>query len=98
MSLISDALGMSASYDATLSGGPQQLTDAHTREQVKAIAENAAGLHPADAQHQRGAPGRAVTLQSRDQQSASESGSDPRRKPHRSADRARQPEAFRPIH
>ena len=39
MSLISDALGMSASYDATLSGATQQLTDAHTREQVKAIAE-----------------------------------------------------------
>jgi diguanylate cyclase len=39
MSLISDALGMSTSYDATLSGATQQLTDAHTREQVKAIAE-----------------------------------------------------------
>ncbi|MFL6820457.1 MAG: GGDEF domain-containing protein [Bradyrhizobium sp.] len=39
MSLISDALGMSTSYDATLSGATQQLTGAHTREQVKAIAE-----------------------------------------------------------
>jgi diguanylate cyclase len=39
MSLISDALGMSTSYDATLSDATQQLTGAHTREQVKAIAE-----------------------------------------------------------
>jgi diguanylate cyclase len=39
MTLINDALGMSASYDDSLSGATQQLTVAKNREQVKAIVE-----------------------------------------------------------
>src|SRR6476619_715921 len=39
MTLISDALGMSASYDDSLSGASQKLEVARNREQVKAIVE-----------------------------------------------------------
>jgi diguanylate cyclase len=39
MTLISDALGMSASYDDSLSGATQKLADANDRDQVKAIVE-----------------------------------------------------------
>ena len=39
MTLITEALGMSASYDASLSGAAQKLSDAETRDQVKAIVE-----------------------------------------------------------
>ena len=40
MTLISDALGMSASYDDSLTGATQQLAVAHDRDQVKAIIES----------------------------------------------------------
>src|ERR1700735_1623296 len=39
MMLINDALGMSASYDDSLSGATQRLEVANNREQVKAIVE-----------------------------------------------------------
>src|SRR5712672_1850676 len=39
MTLISDALGMSASYDASLDGASRKLAVAQDREQVKAIVE-----------------------------------------------------------
>jgi len=39
MTLINDALGMSASYDDSLSGATQKLNVARNREQVKAIVE-----------------------------------------------------------
>src|SRR5882757_2919204 len=39
MGLISDALGMSASYDDSLSGATQKLAVARDREQVKSIVE-----------------------------------------------------------
>jgi diguanylate cyclase len=39
MSLISDALGMSASYDDSLSGATQKLSVAQNRDQVKAVVE-----------------------------------------------------------
>jgi len=39
MTLINDALGMSASYDDSLSSATQKLTVARNREQVKAIVE-----------------------------------------------------------
>jgi diguanylate cyclase len=39
MTLISDALGMSASYDDNLSGATQRLAVARNRDQVKAIVE-----------------------------------------------------------
>lgn len=39
MRLIGDALGMSASYDATLSGVADKLSSAETRDQVKTIVE-----------------------------------------------------------
>jgi diguanylate cyclase len=39
MTLISDALGMSASYDDSLSGASQKLAVASNRDQVKAIVE-----------------------------------------------------------
>jgi diguanylate cyclase len=39
MTLIADALGTSANYDASLSGATQKLSNAQTREQLKAIAE-----------------------------------------------------------
>jgi len=39
MRLIGDALGMSASYDATLSGATDKLSSAETGHQVKAIVE-----------------------------------------------------------
>src|SRR5271168_5169001 len=37
MKLIGDALGMSASYDASLSGATEKLATAHSRDQVKTI-------------------------------------------------------------
>ncbi len=40
MKLINDALGMSASYDNSLSGATQKLAVAEHRDQVKAIAES----------------------------------------------------------
>ena len=39
MSLITDALGMSASYDDRLSGATQKLSTAQNRDQVKAVIE-----------------------------------------------------------
>ena len=39
MTLIADALGTSANYDASLSGATQKLSNAQSREQLKAIAE-----------------------------------------------------------
>ncbi|WP_375413717.1 GGDEF domain-containing protein [uncultured Bradyrhizobium sp.] len=39
MSLITDALGMSASYDDSLSGASQKLSVAKNRDQVKAVVE-----------------------------------------------------------
>jgi diguanylate cyclase len=39
MALITEALEVSASYDATLTGAAQKLSDAETRDQVKAIVE-----------------------------------------------------------
>ena len=39
MTLITDALGMSASYDDSLSGATQKLSNAQNREQVKAVIE-----------------------------------------------------------
>ncbi len=39
MSLITDALGMSASYDDSLSGATQKLSTAQNRDQVKAVIE-----------------------------------------------------------
>jgi diguanylate cyclase len=39
MTLLTDALGMSSSYDASLNGASERLTAAKSREQVKAIVE-----------------------------------------------------------
>jgi diguanylate cyclase len=39
MTLLTDALGMSASYDASLGGASQKLEGAKTREQVQAVVE-----------------------------------------------------------
>jgi diguanylate cyclase len=39
MALLTDALGMSASYDASLSGASRELAEAESRDQVKAIVE-----------------------------------------------------------
>src|SRR5438445_13542603 len=39
MSLITDALGMSASYDDSLSGATEKLSAAKNRDQVKAVVE-----------------------------------------------------------
>jgi diguanylate cyclase len=40
MVLLTDALGVSSSYDASLNGAREELSSAITREQVKAIAES----------------------------------------------------------
>src|SRR3954464_7464378 len=42
MSLISDALGMSASYDASLEGASQKLSAARNHDQIKAVIEQLA--------------------------------------------------------
>ena len=42
MRLLTDALGMSATYDASLTGASKKLTTAKTREQVKAVIETLA--------------------------------------------------------
>src|SRR5581483_6773490 len=39
MTLLNDALDMSASYDASLNGATETLSSAETREQIKAIAQ-----------------------------------------------------------
>ncbi|HEY2248669.1 MAG TPA: GGDEF domain-containing protein, partial [Bradyrhizobium sp.] len=39
MSLLTDALGMSANYDASLTGASEKLTSAKNREQIKAVVE-----------------------------------------------------------
>jgi diguanylate cyclase len=40
MGLLTDALSMSSSYDASLDGASRKLSDANTREQVQAIVES----------------------------------------------------------
>src|ERR1700729_2918135 len=40
MTLITDALGMAASYDSSLSGATEKLTAPKSREQVKTIVES----------------------------------------------------------
>src|SRR3978361_948422 len=40
MSLITDALGMTASYDDSLSGATEKLSRASNRDQVKAVVES----------------------------------------------------------
>src|ERR1700761_6105565 len=40
MGLLTDALGMSASYSASLNGASEQLSDADSRDQVKAIVQS----------------------------------------------------------
>src|SRR5580700_9314748 len=39
MTLLTDALGMSASYNASLDGASEKLTSAENREQIKAVVE-----------------------------------------------------------
>src|SRR4029079_6175367 len=39
MTLITEALGMSATYDASLSGASQKLARAQSRDQIKAVVE-----------------------------------------------------------
>ena len=39
MTLITEALGMSASYDASLSGASQKLSTAQNRDQIKAVVD-----------------------------------------------------------
>src|ERR1700761_993161 len=39
MSLLTDALGMSANYDASLTGASEKLTSAKNRDQIKAVVE-----------------------------------------------------------
>jgi diguanylate cyclase len=39
MNLLTDALGMSANYDASLTGASEKLTSAKNREQIKAVVE-----------------------------------------------------------
>src|SRR5689334_19072766 len=39
MRVLSDALGMTGSYDASLSGATEKLSSAKTREQIKSIVE-----------------------------------------------------------
>ena len=97
MTLISDALGMSASYDASLSGATQKLSVAQQPDQVKPIVEDAAEIHSRDARHQQGAGRPAVAVEDRDQRSAAEPRGDQGREPDRSAHRPRQSQIFRPL-
>src|SRR5690242_14416808 len=39
MKVLSEALGMTASYDRSLSGATEELSGAHSRDEVKAIAD-----------------------------------------------------------
>ena len=55
MKLITEALGMSASYDDSLSGATEKLAVAKNRDQVKVDRRNAGEIHPRDARNQQGA-------------------------------------------
>jgi diguanylate cyclase len=57
MQLLTDALGMSATCDASLSGASEKLSAAEMRSD-QSHGRNAAQIHPRDARHQQG-PGRA---------------------------------------
>ena len=97
MTLLTDALGMSASYDASLIGASREAVGRRdTREQVKADRRNAGQVDARDARDQQGARRTADAVEERDQQSAAEPRGDPRREPDRSADGSRQPQIFRP--
>ena len=97
MTLISDALGMSASYDDSLSGASQKLVGCARPRPDQGDRRNAGAVHPRDARHQQGAGRPAVAVEERDQQSAAEPRGDPGREPDRSLDRPRQPQIFRPL-
>ena len=55
MTLITDALGMSASYDASLSGASQKLSTAAEPRPGQGGRRNAGEIDPRDARHQQGA-------------------------------------------
>ena len=85
MTLITDALGMSASYDASLSGATKKLAVAQKPRPGQGDRRIAGEIHPRDARHQQGAGRPAVAVEERDQQSAAEPRGDPGREPDRSA-------------
>jgi diguanylate cyclase len=97
MTLITDALGMSASYDDSLSGATQKLAVARNRDQVKAVVE---GLLKStrDMRETNKALEDRLTLSKSEISNLQQSlGSDPGGEPDRPPDRPRQPQIFRPL-
>ena len=97
MTLITDALGMSQSYDAKLSGANEKLRTAKNRDQIKAVVDGLMKSTREMQRNQQGAGKPAGAVEDRDQQSPAQPRGDPRREPDRSADRTGQPQIFRPL-
>ena len=76
MNLITEALGMSASYDKNLTGATEKLAVARNPDQVQVIVEFAGEIHSRYARNQQGARRPAVIVDFGDQQSAAEPGGD----------------------
>ena len=97
MTLITDALGMSASYDDSLTGATKKLVGRAEPRPGQGGRRNAGEIHPRDARDQQGAGRPADAVEIGNQQSPAEPRGDQGRKPDRSAHRPRQPQIFRPL-
>jgi diguanylate cyclase len=92
MKLITEALGMSASYDRSLSGATQKLAVAQNPDQVKAVIESLV-----TSTHEMRETNRALEDRLTLSKSEAEPRGDPGRKPDRSPHRPWQPQIFRPL-
>ena len=97
MRLISEALGMSASYDATLSGATEKLSGLETGHQVKTIVETLVKSTRDMRETNKALEERLIAVENRNQRSSAEPRGDPGREPDRSSHRSRQPQIFRPL-
>ncbi len=95
MKVLSEALGMTGSYDASLSGATEQAVVGQEPRPDQVDRRDAAAFDQRDARDQQGAGRPADPVEERDQQSPAEPGGDPRREPDRSAHGIGQPQIFR---
>ncbi len=77
MTLITDALGVSATYEQSLSGATQKLEATKSRDQIKAIVESLVASTREMRETNKALEDRLADLENRDRQSAAE----PRRHP-----------------
>ena len=97
MTLITDALGMSAELRRQPERRQREAPERQEPRSDQGGRRGAGEIHPRDARDQQGAGKPADAVEDRDQQSPAQPRGDPRREPDRSADRTRQPQIFRPL-